>query len=89
MAPLLGAQEIDFVASKDKETVYIQAALRLDHKKTMGREFGNLQKIQDNYPKMVITLDKTFDNSLNGIKHLSLRDFLMLDGQRRMLHYGN
>ncbi len=85
----LDAQEIDFVASKDKETIYVQAALRLDHKKTMDREFGNLQKIQDNYPKMVITLDKTFDNSLNGIKHLSLRDFLMLDGQRRMLHYGN
>lgn len=72
------AREIDFVANKENETLYIQAALRLDSEKTIEREFGNLQKIRDQYPKMVITMDKTFKNTWQGITHLSLRDFLMI-----------
>lgn len=72
-------REIDFVAIKENETLYIQSALRLDSEKTIEREFGNLHKIRDNYPKMVITMDQTFNNSWQGITHLSLRDFLMTD----------
>lgn len=74
----LDTREIDFVATKENETLYIQAALRLDSEKTIEREFGNLQKIRDDYPKMVITMDKTFKNTWQGITHLSLRDFLMM-----------
>ena len=40
------------------------------------REFGNLQKIKDNYEKIVISLDKFFVKELEGIKHVYLIDFL-------------
>ena len=68
--------EIDFVCQKSGETIYIQVALRLDEEKTIDREFGNLLKIKDNYPKYVITNDQFYGSSYNGIKHLYIRDFL-------------
>jgi uncharacterized protein len=68
--------EIDFVCQKSGETIYIQVALRLDEEKTIEREFGNLLKIKDNYPKYVITNDQFYGTSYNGIKHLYIRDFL-------------
>lgn len=72
-----GDHEIDFVAKKAGERVYIQVALSLLEEKTIGREFGNLQKIKDNYPKMVVTMDTFSGNSVEGITALSLREFLM------------
>lgn len=72
-----GAHEIDFVAQKGGERVYIQVALTLLEEKTIEREFGNLQKIKDNYPKMVVTMDTFSGNSMDGIRALSLRDFLL------------
>lgn len=48
--------------------------------KTMEREFGNLLKIQDNYPKYVISMNPmSRSQNYEGIKHLTLRQFLMLD----------
>lgn len=73
----LGNQEIDFVCEKSSERLYVQVALRLDEESTIQREFGNLLKIQDNYPKIVITNDSFFGNSYEGIKHIYIRDFLM------------
>lgn len=73
----LETQEIDFVATKNNETTYVQVALRLDNDKTIEREFGNLLKIKDNYPKIVITMDEQFKNSYRGITHLPIRQFLM------------
>ena len=70
-------QEIDFVATKDIETIYVQVALHLDNDKTIEREFGNLLKIKDNYPKMVITLDEQFKNTYQGITHIPIRKFLL------------
>lgn len=72
-----GSQEIDFVCQKNGEKLYIQVALRLDTEKTMAREFGNLLKIADNFPKMVITEDKFSGNTYEGIQHLTIRRFLM------------
>lgn len=69
--------EIDFVATKNNEKMYIQSAFELESTKTMEREFGNLLKIDDNYPKMVISMRKTETlNSYKGINHYSLREFL-------------
>ncbi len=73
----LETQEIDFVATKSNEITYVQVALRLDNDKTIEREFGNLLKIKDNYPKMVITMEEQFENSYRGITHLPIRKFLM------------
>lgn len=72
-----GAQEIDFVCAKNGEKLYIQVALRLDSEKTVEREFGNLLKIEDNYPKIVITEDEFSGNTYEGILHYTVRHFLM------------
>ncbi len=68
--------EIDFVAEKQTEKVYIQVALRITEEKTAKREFGNLLKIKDNYPKFVVTLDEYSGASYEGIIHIPLRAFL-------------
>lgn len=72
-----GDKEIDFIGEKNGEKLYIQVALKIDSEKTAEREFGNLLKIQDNYPKMVITEDNFSGNSYEGIHHCSIRQFLM------------
>ena len=74
---VLDGQEIDFVCEKSGEKLYVQVALRLDEESTIQREFGNLLKIRDNYPKIVVTNDPFFGNSYEGIKHVYIRDFLM------------
>ena len=72
---LIGDKEIDFVAIKDKQIKYIQVALTVQDKKTQEREFGNLLKIDDNYKKIVITMDP-ISSDYRGIKHYKLGDFL-------------
>lgn len=74
---VLGANEIDFVCEKNGEKLYIQVALSLFETQTIEREFGNLLKINDNYKKIVITLDKFDGNSYNGIETMDLREFLL------------
>ena len=70
--------EIDFVAEKNNELIYIQVAYLLGDEKTQKREFGNLAMIRDHYPKYVISMDELPVNvSYKGIKHLSLASFLM------------
>ena len=72
-----GDKEIDFIAEKKGEKLYIQVALKIDCEKTIEREFGNLLKIQDNYPKMVITED-TFNGKIyEDRRYLPNRQFLM------------
>lgn len=69
--------EIDFVAEKGEEIIYIQVAYLIADEETEKREFGNLQAIKNNHPKMVISmnpLNSIFD--VEGIKHIHLRHFL-------------
>lgn len=73
----LMAGEVDFVCKKPGEKIYIQASYIIADEDTYKREFGTLERINDNHPKYVISatpLLKKRDN--NGIKHLSLREFL-------------
>ena len=72
-----GDKEIDLIGEKNGEKLYIQVALKIDSDKTAEREFGNLLKIQDNYPKIVVTEDTFSGNSYEGIRHCSIRQFLM------------
>lgn len=69
-------KEIDFVAQKNNEKLYLQVALTIREKKTLEREFGNLLKIDDNYPKKVITLEGFSGNTYKGIENIKLIDFL-------------
>ena len=69
--------EIDFVAEKNNETSYFQVAYLLENERTISREFGNLDKIKDHYPKYVISMDEfPISSSYKGIMHLELIKFL-------------
>ena len=74
----LQASEIDFVCTKPTgERAYIQASYLISDESTRDREFGNLMKIQDNYPKYVISMTPLLSKAdYNGITHLHLREFL-------------
>lgn len=70
-------KEIDFIAEKNNEKIYIQVTYLLSEQSTIDREFGNLIKIKDNYPKYVVSFDSfSAPNTYKGIKHLTLLDFL-------------
>lgn len=74
---LTGGREIDFIAEKDGERKYIQVALNINHPDTAAREFGNLQHIPDNYEKILVTLNESAPNTHNGIRMMTLRQFLL------------
>jgi predicted AAA+ superfamily ATPase len=71
------SSEIDFVAEKDGQTVYVQVCYMLHDESTIQREFGNLLKIDDNYPKYVVAMDEYSAGSYNGILQVHLKDFLL------------
>jgi predicted AAA+ superfamily ATPase len=74
----LDAEEIDFIAEKNGNKVYIQAAYLIADENTREREFGNLLKIDNNYPKYVVTMDSfAAGKNYNGVEQVHLKDFLM------------
>lgn len=77
----LQAGEIDFVCTRKAGTKrYIQVAYLIADDAKREREFGNLRNIKDNYPKYVVSMTPLVTrNDDNGITHLHLRNFLMLD----------
>lgn len=68
--------EIDFIATRFEEKIYIQVAYILTDESVVKREFDAYKKIEDNYPKYVISMDK-FDFSQNGIIHKNIIDWLL------------
>jgi predicted AAA+ superfamily ATPase len=75
----LGTQEIDFVAEKQGNKIYVQVAYKLENEETVDREFGNLLSIRDQFPKYVVTMDEFWKDSMEGVTHLYITDFLMSD----------
>ena len=74
----LQSSEIDFVCTKPNgEKIYVQVSYLIVNDETRKREFGNLKKIQDNYPKYVVSMTPLItNNDYDGIKHIHLRNFL-------------
>ena len=70
-----GNLEIDFIAEKHGEKIYVQVCYLLASQETIEREFGVYDNVNDNFPKYVVSLDE-FDMSRNGIKHCNIRNFL-------------
>ena len=71
------ATEIDFVGTKGDYTIYVQASYLITEESTFEREFGNLKKINDNYPKYVISMTPFMDSSkCEGLLHVPLAKFL-------------
>jgi predicted AAA+ superfamily ATPase len=75
----LNGQEIDFIAHKGTNRIYIQVAYLLNDQKTIEREFSVLEKISDNYPKLVLSMDKYFDRDTNGIQWRNLIEYLCVN----------
>jgi predicted AAA+ superfamily ATPase len=73
----LYSNEIDFIATKGNDKVYIQVTYSLSDNNVIEREFGVLEKLKDNYPKIVLSLDKYYGENRNGIKWYNLIDFLL------------
>ncbi len=72
----LDSGEIDFIATKFNEKIYIQVAYILSDETVIDREFNVYKKIEDNYPKYVLSMDK-IDLSQNGIIHKNIIDWLL------------
>jgi len=66
----LGEKEVDFVASKGDRLIYVQCAYLLIDAQTVLREYAPLEAIQDNYEKMVVSLDELALSSNKGIRHI-------------------
>lgn len=76
MVGRIGDREIDFVCDKRGERLYVQVAYLLASEDTVRREFGAYEKVRDNYPKYVVSMDE-IDLSRDGIRHRNIRDFLL------------
>ena len=68
-------KEIDFVAIRRDERIYVQVCVRLPE--NLDRELGNLMEIQDHYPKYVVTMNNLYVGMENGIGIVRLADFLL------------
>lgn len=73
-----GNKEVDFVALIGNSRIYIQVSYLLASDETVEREFSVLESIPDNYPKYVVSMDE-IDRGRNGIKHMNIRDFLLME----------
>lgn len=73
----VGDTEIDFVAEKPNERLYIQVTESMQSQETRERELRPLNNISDSYEKIVLSMDRSFINSYDGIKSLNLIDWLL------------
>lgn len=73
----VGDKEVDFVAEKSGEKLYIQATYLLADENVINREFGSLALIHDNYPKWVVSLDDVNHGNMQGILHKPLWEILV------------
>ena len=73
----IGETEIDFVAEKPNDKVYIQVTESMQSPETRERELRPLRMISDNYEKIVLSMDRSFINSYDGIKSVNLIDWLL------------
>lgn len=74
--------EVDFVAKNSKDLIYYQVALTTrddSNNKILERELAPLRKINDNYPKYILTLDDDLDADFDGIKKINVLDWLLKD----------
>ena len=74
----LREKEIDFIARKNTSKIYIQVTYLLESQNTIEHEFRAYERIKDNFPKYVISMDN-FGMSRNGIKHWNIKDILLAD----------
>ncbi|MDR1756378.1 MAG: ATP-binding protein [Culturomica sp.] len=72
-------REIDFIAEKQGKKIYVQVAYRIENEETVEREFKPLLEIKDQFPKFVVTMDDFWKESVEGVQHVHISDFLLQD----------
>lgn len=72
-----GNGEIDFVAVRQNEKIYVQVTQTISSEKTQKREYERLLEVRDNYPKYVLTADSFAGGNYEGIKTMHIADFLL------------
>lgn len=73
----VGETEVDFVAEKPNDKLYIQVTESMQSPETRDRELRPLRMIPDNYEKIILSMDRNYINSYDGIKSLNLIDWLL------------
>jgi predicted AAA+ superfamily ATPase len=73
----IGEYEVDFIAEKGEERIYIQCAYLLQSKETIEREYRSLEAVKDSFPKYIVSLDPVTQGVRNGIRHRRLPGFLL------------
>ena len=73
----VGENEIDFIAEKPEEKIYIQVTESMQSPETRQRKLRPLQMIPDNYEKIILSMDRSFITSYDGIKSINLIDWLL------------
>lgn len=69
--------EIDFIATKADDKIYVQVTESMESEDVRKRELAPLQKINDNYEKIILSLNPGLDSSYDGIKSINLIDWLI------------
>lgn len=72
--------EIDFIATKGNDKLYIQVCTTLNTENVIEREYKSLSLVNDSFPKFVLSLDEGFNTNQNGIKWMNVQNFLLWDG---------
>ena len=72
-----GDYEVDFIAENPNEIKYYQVARSISNDEVKTRELRSLESIDDNYEKMILTMDKSINNDYNGIKVMNIMDWLL------------
>jgi predicted AAA+ superfamily ATPase len=73
----LSVGEIDFIATRQENKLYVQISQKIESEKTEKREYGRLLGIRDNYPKYVLRTDEFAGGNYQGIKTMHVADFLL------------
>lgn len=74
----VGETEVDFVAEKPNDKLYIQVTESMQSPETRERELRPLRMIPDNYEKIILSMDRSYINSYDGIKAINLIDWLLI-----------
>ena len=72
-----GNYEVDFVAENPNDIKYYQVTKSLSSEEVKEREIRSLESIEDNYEKIILTMDKSINNDYNGIKVINIIDWLL------------
>ena len=81
------SQEVDFIAEQAPKKLYVQVAFKLESEETVQREFSPLLSIRDSYPKFVVTMDPHFQDTIEGVRHIGLYQFLTDEYLFKMVYF--